>query len=210
MTIYMTHTKFHASSEALDKARLDRQINLVGKTLKVLEGDPTDDSHEDMIVRAWEGYTAALAWYGLILCNAWLQWKPSSQVTIRTRQAVWFNEVFEDAMEFDAETSREEMISRLPELPPWVGNKNVHRSHRSNLIRKFPARYADMFPGTPEDMPHLHPQIISPDLHHAGGPKPYRLRIVEHELVLLKRGERKLPEYLQYDEAKNEVLEVES
>ena len=43
------------------------------------------------------------------------------------------------------------------ELPPWLGDDAVHRSHRSALVRKDPAVYADLFPGEPDDLPYVWP-----------------------------------------------------
>ena len=43
------------------------------------------------------------------------------------------------------------------ELPPWLGDPDFHRSHRSALLRKHPAYYRDVFPGVPDDLPYVWP-----------------------------------------------------
>ena len=35
---------------------------------------------------------------------------------------------------------------QLPEMPWWMGNENMHRSHRSRLIAKKPEFYLPLFP----------------------------------------------------------------
>ncbi len=40
-----------------------------------------------------------------------------------------------------------------PEMPPWLGDPDFHRSHQSNLVRKDPAYYRRIFPDVPDDLP---------------------------------------------------------
>ena len=43
------------------------------------------------------------------------------------------------------------------ELPPWVGDEEFHRSHRSNLLRKDPEFYAEVAADVPPDLPYVWP-----------------------------------------------------
>ena len=46
-------------------------------------------------------------------------------------------------------------------LPAWLGDEELHRSHRSNLIAKDPAfyraRFAERFGADPDDLPYVWP-----------------------------------------------------
>src|SRR3954467_15317491 len=42
-------------------------------------------------------------------------------------------------------------------LPSWVGDEELHRSHRSNLLAKDPDFYRPLFPGEPADLPYKWP-----------------------------------------------------
>jgi hypothetical protein len=42
-------------------------------------------------------------------------------------------------------------------LPPWLEDEELHRSHRSALVRKDPDYYRPLFPDAPDDLPYLWP-----------------------------------------------------
>ena len=42
-------------------------------------------------------------------------------------------------------------------MPPWLGDDAFHRSHQSNLVRKLPEHYGDLFPDVPDDLPYIWP-----------------------------------------------------
>lgn len=48
-------------------------------------------------------------------------------------------------------------LARAGELPPWLGDEDFHRSHRSALLRKDPSHYKGFFPDVPEDLPYEWP-----------------------------------------------------
>jgi hypothetical protein len=41
--------------------------------------------------------------------------------------------------------------------PPWLGNEDFHRSHRSNLLRKYPEHYRQFWPDEPDNLPYFWP-----------------------------------------------------
>jgi predicted TPR repeat methyltransferase len=44
--------------------------------------------------------------------------------------------------------------------PTWLGDEELHRSHRSNLLRKFPDHYASLFENDlPDDLPYVWPEV---------------------------------------------------
>jgi hypothetical protein len=90
----------------------------------------------------WRGFVPALTKYTLVMADEWVaQGRPD---TVR-------DQVLPFAPEVDA-VDQEEL-----ELPPWIGDPEVHRSHQSNLIRKDPEFYGPLFPGVPADLPYIWP-----------------------------------------------------
>ncbi|HEX7304900.1 MAG TPA: cytoplasmic protein, partial [Lentzea sp.] len=52
-------------------------------------------------------------------------------------------------------------LAEAGELPPWIGDEAVHRSHRSSLVRKFPEHYRRFFPDVPDDLPYVWPPTLT-------------------------------------------------
>ena len=42
-------------------------------------------------------------------------------------------------------------------LPPWLGDADFHRSHRSSLLNKEPEWYSDVFTDVSPDLPYVWP-----------------------------------------------------
>jgi len=70
-------------------------------------------------------------------------------------------------------------------LPPWLGDADVLRSHRSNLARRWPEQYSELWAQTPARMPYVWP-FVDED----GG---YGLFVSKYDRDLLASGERVLP-----------------
>lgn len=73
------------------------------------------------------------------------------------------------------------------ELPPWIQDSDVLRSHRSNLVRRWPDKYGSSWRGVPKNMPYIFP-FIDP-----ASPTEYNLFVSSHDKGLLNAGERTLP-----------------
>ncbi|HSH62169.1 MAG TPA: hypothetical protein VK988_21475 [Acidimicrobiales bacterium] len=43
------------------------------------------------------------------------------------------------------------------ELPAWLFDEALHRSHRSAVVRKDPSVYRLLFPDVPDDLPYVWP-----------------------------------------------------
>lgn len=188
---YHSHPKTMAD---LDDARLGKQRLETLQILRALRGEQ-DGYTNHPAVRMWEGYEPALVLYGLFVCHEW-------------RIVRGFNDtVWGDLARYAKECG---MLDIEPELsktaravgvlegqeveqPPWLRDKWVLRSHRSNLMRKAPHIYAEKYDGTPENMPYLWPVIDHFEGHG------YDLRLSKPDLARLETGERILPEGLRQD-----------
>ncbi|GAA0268654.1 hypothetical protein GCM10009539_64670 [Cryptosporangium japonicum] len=94
----------------------------------------------------WRGRTAGLVVYGLAMVRAW---------RARGFADTTAPQMAEFAPDAAGLTPREAAAAGL--LPSWVGDEEVHRSHRSNLRAKDPAFYGPLFPDTPDDLPYVWP-----------------------------------------------------
>jgi hypothetical protein len=147
MQTFMPHDTYEESAWALDPARRRNQRNECKVILKTLlglypttkTGRPGGWPHHPA-VKMWAGYESALCRYALAVCQACLD-------------DGWVNG---DLTEFFEE--------RLAELKPggdptWMGSFEFHESHRSNLVRKDPDYYGPKWPGTPDDLPYVWPEV---------------------------------------------------
>lgn len=160
----------------LDLARLNKQRI---ETIQILDSIVNGTGYVNHPVnRMWIGYEDSLVMYGLSICHEWRIVRGHSDSTWGDL-AEWMKEL--------------EMGSEEAEKPPWVGDLWVHRSHRSNLIRKAPHIYGPKFPNTIEDMPYLWPH----NDHRADN--GYVLMISRADVERLDSGERFMPAELSYD-----------
>ena len=145
MQTFLPYESFRRCAEVLDSPRLGKQRV---ETLQILRALVVPDygwqSHP--ATRMWMGYVPALTLYGLAMTDAWVQ-------------------------RGYADTVRDQLVEFAPgaqlngtAMPPWLGNPELHESHRSNLLAKDPEFYSGLFPGTPADLPYLWPEPETPVL----------------------------------------------
>jgi Pyrimidine dimer DNA glycosylase len=145
MQTFLPVPDFAETARLLDSPRLGKQRV---ETLQVLRALELPDygwvSHP--VVTMWRGHTAGLVVYGLAMVRAWKErgFADSTEALIA--------EFAPDAARM---TQAEAAAAGL--LPSWVGDEELHLSHRSNLIAKDPAFYRDRFPGDPDDLPYKWP-----------------------------------------------------
>jgi hypothetical protein len=80
-------------------------------------------------VLMWKGFERALLEYQCAVCREWAGRGFNDTCASKT------------ASLFDASGLPERLV-----LPGWLGDPDIHRSHRSNLVRKDPDRYGPLFP----------------------------------------------------------------
>lgn len=116
----------------------------------------------------WLGYETALAGY-VAACSASLvaYGVSSSTLSLGVAQTMTVLRRDEDAP----------MV-----MPPWFTDTDVLRSHRSNLMRRWPDSYS--WKGTPLRMPYLWPKVDD-----EGG---YKILLSKYDKALLNSGDRSL------------------
>ena len=149
MQTFLPVAEFTESARLLDSPRLGKQRVETLQVLRALEL-PDYGWVTHPVVRMWRGRTAALVVYGRAMVAEWRS-RGFADSTDRL--------ISEFAPQAAEATQAELAAAGL--LPTWVGNEELHRSHRSNLLAKDPgfyrAAFAERFPGEPEDLPYLWP-----------------------------------------------------
>lgn len=143
MQTFLPYASFARSARMLDPRRLGKQRVEVLQILRALEVEDYGWQRHPAVLM-WRGYTEALVSYGVAIVTEW------------TRRG------FRDAClasiaEFAPRARSQRELADAGALPPWLGARALHRSHRSALVRKDPAYYRPLFPGVPDDLPYVWP-----------------------------------------------------
>lgn len=136
MQTFLPYSNFELSAKTLDRQRLGKQRVETLQILKALEAG-TGGWANHPATRMWKGHTNALVAYGVAICDEWIG--RGYKDTCRDKILAYRNNETND-------------------LPDWVGDKAFHRSHRSNLTRKFPEHYSKFW-DEPDDLEYIWPTI---------------------------------------------------
>ena len=150
MQTFLPYEDFAASAAVLDYKRLGKQRVETFQLLNVIRG--VDKYGEPKLHKGWVNHPAtvmwkqyphALAYYGFVMCTEWKRRGYNDSLSDK------FFTIFTDG----------EPTCPVPadgwERPYWLGDKNFHRSHQSNLLRKDPIFYQQHFNGVPDDLPYI-------------------------------------------------------
>lgn len=133
MQTFLPYPDFIQSVRVLDYKRLGKQRVETYQVLNILlDRTPTKGWRNHPVTRMWTGYEEALKLY--------------QNFTIKE----WIDRGYKNTMQF------EELDYRRITLPPWFGNKDFHKSHRSNLLRKDYEYYSQYF-DEPSDLEYYWP-----------------------------------------------------
>jgi hypothetical protein len=149
MQTFLPVADFADSARLLDSPRLGKQRV---ETLQILRAIELPDygwaNHPAVLM--WRGRTPALVAYGLAMTRGW-QERGFADTTA--------SQIGEFAPEVVGVPQPELAAAGL--LPTWLGNEDLHRSHRSNLMAKDPGfyrqRFAERFGAEPGDLPYVWP-----------------------------------------------------
>ncbi|MFJ4367927.1 MSMEG_6728 family protein [Streptomyces chartreusis] len=149
MQTFLPHPDFRQTALLLDRRRLGKQRV---EALQVLRGltVPGYGWRRHPAVRMWTGYEEALVRYGLEICRVWRE--QGHQDSCAASLVADFA-----AHEPGTAVRDQQELASSGELPPWLGEKPFHESHRSALVRKDHDVYAPLFPGVPDDLPYVWP-----------------------------------------------------
>lgn len=142
--ILLPQINFGATFSRLADSELDVQRQDAAELLKILVLDGMENIHFVPAANSWHGYEYALSVYAMQSCMEWRKRGHRDELTPHLAKLVLDND-----------------ISHEFRMPPWVGNLDIHRAHRAELLRRND-KYARMWPGTDASLPMLYP-VLSPN-----------------------------------------------
>ena len=123
MQTFLPFKSFELSAQSLDYKRLGKQRVEAMQILKIVSGEtPNARWRNHPAVKMWIGYHDCLVYYHNVMINEWIK--------------RGYNNTMQFKVPFGIET----------DTPWWLGNEDMHRSHRSRLIEKNPIFYIPRFP----------------------------------------------------------------
>lgn len=150
MQTFLPYPEFARTARCLDVRRLGKQRVEALQVLRGLTVAGYGWRHHPA-VRMWAGYEEALVRYGLEICAAWCA-TGRADTCANSMRADLAAACGIDVVRTQA------TLSAADGLPPWLGREDVHRSHRSALLRKDPRHYRPLFGDEPADLPYVWPQ----------------------------------------------------
>lgn len=134
----------------LGKQRVEAKQILIALGIDVGEhrGNPSSQWRHHPAVRMWRGFERSLSHYAIAVCQEWrLRGFRDSLL-----------EQFESASRDILTTYCEASPSSAFGTPRWLGDDDIHRSHRSNLLRKSPKFYGQFGWAEPNNLLYVWPQ----------------------------------------------------
>ena len=133
MQTFLPYASFSESMRVLDNSRLGNQVYREGMTL--LRGKWPNHPASKM----WRGYEDALCYY---------LWMGVSELALRGK------EYYDRPWCIELQAKRP---LKVCEMPTWLGDEQLHASHRSNLLRKDPVWYGQFGWTEPNDLEYIWP-----------------------------------------------------
>jgi len=136
MQTFLPYENFVESAKVLDRQRLGKQRV---ETLQVMTALLTPDYgwQNHPAVKMWRGHESTLLEYQHAICNEWTS-RGYKDTCLEKTIAVMAGKPIG--------------IVR----PSWLGNQELHSSHRSNLVRKLPEHYGKLW-NIANDLPYVWP-----------------------------------------------------
>jgi hypothetical protein len=145
---FLPYADFERSARALDRRRLGKQrVEAIQVVRAVTRPGYGWSNHPAALM--WRGFEEALGRYGVTCCEVWteLGFADTCAATIVA-----------DLRAAGVRRLRSQrQLAEAGALPPWLGDEDFHRSHRSALLRKDPEQYGRLFGDVPPDLPYVWP-----------------------------------------------------
>jgi pyrimidine dimer DNA glycosylase len=150
---FLPYADFARTAAVLDSRRLGKQRV---EAIQLLRGltVPNYGWRHHPAVKMWAGYEEALVRYGLEICAAW-----TGSGRADTCAATLVRDLAAGCG--TAEVRSQQDLAATDDLPPWLGDEALHRSHRSALLAKDPGHYQKIF-DDPPGLPYVWPASDRP------------------------------------------------
>lgn len=140
MQTFLPYTDFRESAKTLDVKRLGKQRVEVLQLLNSFHRPNYKGWKNHPCRNMWRGYENALVEYGQVICEVWKE---------RGYKDTCYEKI---GAHYDK--------SQPTTIPWWLGMNDLHTSHQSMLIQKYPEYYKDKFPNAPDNLPYIWPSNI--------------------------------------------------
>jgi hypothetical protein len=148
---FLPEADFTLTAQRLDRLRLGKQRTEAKMLLQcIYDGGGAWSNHPAYAM--WEESPFGLALYGITICEEWIS---RGYQDNQRDQIINLAMSLDDGIPIHAMTQQHAAIEHL--LPLWLGQHNVHQSHKSNLIRKSPEHYREFWPSVPDNLPYHWP-----------------------------------------------------
>jgi hypothetical protein len=148
MQTFLPYPDFDVSARVLDSRRLGKQRVEAMQILRALTRPVYGWKHHPAVLM-WAGHEEALVAYALAVCREWCR---------RGHADTCAPKILDDLADARLPTPprTQAELALAGALPPWLGDEELHRSHRSALLRKDPTWYAGRFHER-DDLPYVWP-----------------------------------------------------
>jgi hypothetical protein len=134
---FLPYKDFTESAKVLDMKRLGKQRVEVLQLLNSFFKPDYKGWKNHPAREMWRGYENALVRYGQFICIEW---------TNRGYKDTCYQKI--SAFYDNSKTTAE---------PEWIGREDIHLSHKSRLIQKFPEHYKPIWPDVPDNLEYVWP-----------------------------------------------------
>ena len=133
MQTFLPFPDFDQCAKVLDYRRLGKQRVEAYQIWQTLTGVNAGWQNHPA-VKMWRGFESALLFYHDIIIKEWVARGYNNNMLLRAEELSF-------------------------KLPPWLGDERLHKSHRSNLVRKLPTHYGNIFTDVDGNLPYYWPCI---------------------------------------------------
>lgn len=142
MQTFLPYESFERSASVLDRQRLGKQRVEGLQIIRALSG-LTKGWVNHPATKMWRGHEWVLSRYTITMCNEWLR---------RGYKDTCIDKILLLADEHGSAWGDSK--------PEWLGMRELHVSHRSNLLRKDPVHYGPLFPSIPDNLEYVWPEGV--------------------------------------------------
>lgn len=149
MQTFLPYPDFARTAAVLDPLRLGKQRVEALQIARALTRPVYGWKHHPAVLM-WSGYEEALGAYAVAICREWCRRGHSDTCEAK---------VLDDLATANVRVPPRSQVAldAAGALPPWLGDDDLHRSHRSALLRKQPDWYTAAFGDLPDDLPYVWP-----------------------------------------------------
>ena len=145
---FLPYRDFQRSARALDPKRLGKQRVEAYQVVRALIRPVYGWKHHPVTLM-WHAHEEALAAYTVAVCREWKRRGFADTVEQKV-----LDELAEAGFAMPPRSQRD--LAADGALPGWLGNRALHRSHRSALLRKDRDWYSARF-DEPDDLEYIWP-----------------------------------------------------